>query len=117
MDGAVYFRILEVLMLVNFTSGVFRSEKEMELYQFRWSQVRDKYLPRLREKGLVRYDSMKIWNKHGKTQMGWLFEYTDPEAYKRCQSIFKEIETDMGDLELQLTTYRGVVTDDYDWKS
>ena len=25
-------------MLVNFTSGVFRSEKEMELYQFRWSK-------------------------------------------------------------------------------
>ena len=70
-------------MLVNFTSGVFRSEKEMELYQFRWSQVRDKYLPLLREQGLVRYAGMKIWNKHGKTQMGWLFEYSDPEAYTR----------------------------------
>jgi hypothetical protein len=107
----------EVLTLVNFTSGVFRSEKEMELYQFRWSQVRDKYLPLLREQGLVRYAGMKIWNKHGKTQMGWLFEYSDPEAYKRCQSIFKEIEADMGDLELQLTAYRGVVIEDYDWKS
>ena len=31
--------------------------------------------------------------------------------------MFKEIETDMGDLELQLTAYRGVVTEDYDWKS
>ena len=62
----------ELLMLVNFTSGVFKTEKEMELYQFRWSQVRDKYLPLLRENGLVRYAGMKVWNKQGKTQMGWL---------------------------------------------
>ena len=57
-------------MLVNFTSGVFKSEKEMELYQFRWAQVREKSLPLLREQGLVRYAGMQIWNKHGKTQMG-----------------------------------------------
>ena len=104
-------------MLVNFTSGVFKSEKEMELYQFRWAQVREKYLPILREQGLVRYAGMQIWNKQGKTQMGWLFEYSDPEAHKRCQPIFKDIETDMGDLELQLTAYRGVVVEDHDWKS
>ena len=79
---------------MNFTSGVFRSEKEMELYQFRWAQVREKYLPLLREQGLVRYAGMQIWNKQGKTQMGWLFEYSDPEAYKRCQPIFKDIDTD-----------------------
>ena len=101
-------------MLVNFTSGVFKSEKGMELYQFRWAQVREKYLPLLREQGLVRYAGMQIWNKQGKTQMGWLFEYSDPEAYKRCQPIFKDIENDMGDLELQLTAYRGVVVEDHD---
>ena len=47
-------------MLVNFTSGVFKSEKEMELYQFRWAQVCEKYLPLLREQGLVRYAGMQI---------------------------------------------------------
>ena len=58
-------------MLVNFTSGVFKSEKEMELYQFRWAQVREKYLPLLREQGLVRYAGMQIWNKQGKTPVSY----------------------------------------------
>ena len=49
--------------------------------------------------------------------MSWLFEYSDPEACKRCQPIFKDIEDDMRDLELQLTAYRGVVVEDHDWKS
>ena len=102
---------------MNFTLGVFKFDKEMELCQFRWAQVRDKYLPLLREQGLVRYAGMQIWNKRGKTQMGWLFEYSNLEAYKRCQPIFKDIETDIGDLELQLTACRSVVVEDHDWKS
>lgn len=47
-------------MLVNFTPGVFKSEKEMELYQFRWARVSEKYLPLLRKRGLVRYAGMQI---------------------------------------------------------
>ena len=29
----------------------------------------------------------------------------------------KEMETDMGDLAMQLTAYRGVVIEDFDWNS
>lgn len=103
-------------MLINFTSGVFKSEKEMELYKFRWAQVSEQYTAELRKAGLVRYVALQIWNKQGKTQMGWMFEYEDPEAYKRCQPIFKKIEAELGDLEMQLTAYRGIVVEDHDWK-
>ena len=60
-------------MLINFTSGVFKSEKEMELYKFRWNEARDKYLSDLQSLGLVRWASMQIWNKQGKAQLAWLF--------------------------------------------
>lgn len=103
-------------MLINFTSGVFKSEKEMELYRFRWSEIREKYVDDLRKEGLVRWAAMQIWNKQGKAQMAWLFEYEDPEAYKRCQTIFKTIEAELGDLDMQLTAFRGVVLEDFDWK-
>ena len=96
-------------MLVNFTSGVFKSEKEMELYRFRWNEAQDKYLDDLQANGLTRWASMQIWNKQGKSQLGWLFEYSDPDAYKKCQPIFKQMEADFGDIEMKLTAYRGVV--------
>ena len=70
-------------MLINFTSGVFKSEKEMELYKFRWNEARSKYLADLQANGLIRWASMQIWNKQGKSQLGWLFEYSDPDAYKK----------------------------------
>ena len=100
-------------MLIIFTSGVFKSEKEMELYKFRWNEARDKYLGDLEAAGLVRWASMQIWNKQGKAQLGWLFEYSDPDAFKRCQPIFKQIESDFSDIEFQLSAYRGVVLEEY----
>ena len=85
----------------------------MELYKFRWNEARDKYLSDLQSLGLVRWASMQIWNKQGKAQLAWLFEYEDPDAYKRCQPIFKQMEADFGDIEMQLTAYRGVVLEEH----
>jgi hypothetical protein len=46
--------------------------------------------------------------------LGWLFEYSDPDAYKKkCQPIFKQMEADFGDIEMQLTAYRGVVLEEH----
>ena len=65
----------------------------------------------------MRWASTQIWNKQGKSQLGWLFEYSDPEAYKKCQPIFKQMEADFGDIEMQLTAYRGVVLEEHISKS
>ena len=53
----------------------------MELYKFRWNEARSKYVADLQANGLIRWASMQIWNKQGKSQLGWLFEYSDPDAY------------------------------------
>jgi len=45
--------------------------------------------------------------------LGRLFEYSDPDAYKKCQPIFKQMEADFGDIEMQLTAYRGVVLEEH----
>ena len=100
-------------MLINFTSGVFKSEKEMELYKFRWNEARDKYLGDLQDAGLLRWAMMQIWNRQGKAQLGFLFEYEDPDAFKRCQPVFKKIEADFGDIELHLTAFRGVLLEEH----
>ena len=34
------------------------------------------------------------------------------DAQKRCQSIFKQMEADFGDIEMQLTANRGVVLEE-----
>ena len=104
-------------MLINFTSGVFKSEKKMELYKLRWNEARAKYLNNSQANGLIRWASMQIWNKQGKSQLGWLFEYSDPEAYKKRQPIFKQTEADFGDIEMQLTAYLGVVLEEHISKS
>ena len=85
----------------------------MELYKYRWNEARDKYLDDLQANGLLRWVSMRIWNKQGKLQLGWLFEYSDPEAYKKCQPIFKQMEADFGDVEMKLTANRQIVLDEH----
>ena len=59
---------------------------------------------------------MQVRNGQDTAQQAWLFEYEDPEAYKRCQKIFKTIEAELGDLDIQLTAFRGAVLEDFDWK-
>ena len=74
-------------MLINFTSGVFNAGplRPWRLYKFRWNDARDKYLGDLQDAGLLRWAMMQIWNRQGKAQLGFLFEYEDPDAFKRCQ--------------------------------
>ena len=96
-----------------FHFGRFQIRKRDGVVQICWSEAQAKYLDDLQANGLIRWASMQIWNKQGKSQLGWLFEYSDPEAYKKCQPIFKQMEADFGDVEMQLTAYRGVVLEEH----
>ena len=40
--------------LINFTIQDFISEKELELKLFRWETIKNNYMPKLKEKGLLR---------------------------------------------------------------
>ena len=48
--------------LINYTTQDFQTEKDLELNDYRWNQIKDKYLPKLKENGLLRMVSMRIWN-------------------------------------------------------
>ena len=78
--------------LINYTTQDFVSEKELELKLFRWNNIKDKYLPKLKANGILRIVTTKVWNKEGVSRLGHLFEYEDDKAYQKCQQIFQEIE-------------------------
>ena len=59
--------------LINYTTQDFQTEKDLELNDFRWNQIKDKYLPKLKENGLLRMVSMRIWNKDNVFRTGHLF--------------------------------------------
>ena len=68
--------------LINFTTQDFMSEKELELASLRWDQVKESYYSRLKKLGLLRFVSLKIWNKENIARLGFVFEYKDEKAYK-----------------------------------
>ena len=61
--------------LINYTTQDFVSEKELELYLFRWNNIKDKYLPKLKANSILRIVTKIVWNKEGVSRLGHLFEY------------------------------------------
>jgi len=62
-------------MLINFTTQDFMSEKELELASLRWDQVKESYYKRLKKLGLLRFVSLRIWNKENIARLGFVFVY------------------------------------------
>ena len=104
--------------LINYTTQDFVSEKELELKLFRWSNVKDEYLPKLKANGILRMVTTKVWNKEGISRLGHLFEYEDDKAYQKCQPIFQEIErNEKEDQLIKVFGNRGVVLEEYDFRN
>ena len=83
---------MKISKLINYTIQDFVSEKELELKLFRWNNVKDKYLPKLKANGILRIVTIKVWNKEGVSRLGHLFKYGDDKVYQKYQPIFQEIE-------------------------
>ncbi len=99
--------------LINFTTQDFTSEKELELASLRWDQVKNSYYKRLKEKGLLRFVSLRIWNKENVSRLGFVFEYKDEEAFKACLPIWKEIDAmESQDMIIKTFSNRGIVLED-----
>ena len=73
--------------LINYTTQDFVSEKELELKLFRWNNIKDKYLPKLKANGILRIVTTKVWNKEGVSRLGHLFEYEDDTNSTRALLI------------------------------
>ena len=99
--------------LINYTTQDFQTEKDLELNDYRWNQIKDKYLPKLKENGLLRMVSMRIWNKENVFRNGYLFEYKDDISFKKCLQIWQEIEAlEQKDTSIKYQSIRGIVTED-----
>ena len=104
--------------LINYTTQDFVSEKELELKLFRWNNIKDEYLPKLKANGILRIVTTKVWNKEGVSRLGHLFEYEDDKAYQKCQPIFQEIErNEKKDQLIKVFGNRGVVLEEYDFRN
>ena len=104
--------------LFNYTTQDFVSEKELELKLFRWNNIKDKYLSKLKANGILRIVTTKVWNKEGVSRLGHLFEYEDDKAYQKCQPIFQEIErNEKKDQLIKVFGNRGVVLEEYDFRN
>ena len=99
--------------LINYTTQDFQTEKDLELNDYRWNQIKDKYLPKLKENGLLRMVSMRIWNKENVFTNGYLFENKDDLSFKKCLPIWQEIEAlEEKDISRKYQSIRGIVTED-----
>ena len=104
--------------LINYTTQDFVSEKELELKLFRWNNIKDNYIPKLKANGILRMVTTKVWNKEGVSRLGYLFEYEDDKAYQKCQPIFQEIERiEKEDQLIKNFGNRGVVLEEYDFRN
>ena len=99
--------------LINYTTQDFQTEKDLELNDFRWNQIKDNYLPKLEENGLLRMVSIRIWNKENVFRNGYLFENKDDLSFKKCLPIWQEIETlEQKDTSIKYQSIMGIVTED-----
>ena len=78
--------------LINFNTFDFQTEADLELSFYRWQERKEELLPILKEKGLMRVASTRVWNKTGIFRAGALFEYEDENSYKNCQPIWNKLE-------------------------
>lgn len=103
----------KVAKLINYTTQDFASERDMELNDFRWEKRKSDFLPRFKNNGLLRIVSLRIWNKEGKYRMGYIFEYEDENAFKKCKPIWEELDAlEAKDMAIKVNSDRGIVTDD-----
>ena len=96
--------------LINYTTADFATKGDMELRTYKWQEHKDKHLPKLQSKGMLRFSITRVWNKEGVFRIGYLFEYKNEKAYKDCQEIWKETESKMkAEQAVKVFANRGIV--------
>ena len=61
--------------LINYSTADFGAKADMELRLFKWQEQKEEYLPMLEAGGMLRFTTMRVWNKEGVFRLGYLFEY------------------------------------------
>tara|TARA_B100000427_G_C15120157_1_gene425483 strand:- start:151 stop:549 length:399 start_codon:yes stop_codon:yes gene_type:complete len=101
--------------LINFSTADFSSKAEMQMNFNNWTSNRKKHLPKLKSLGMLRFTVLRVWNKEGAFRLGYIFEYKDEEAYKKCQPIWQGIEGEIkNEAPVKIFANRGIVLEDND---
>ena len=104
-------------MQVNVTIQTFKTENELELSVMRWDKVKNEFMPKFREMGLVRYTTSRIVSDQNKFQLSHIFEYKNKESAQNCIPIWGEIERKWGEkIDNTTTSYRGKMIDRFDFE-
>ena len=99
--------------LINYTTADFATKADMELRIYKWQESKDKHLPKLQSKGMLRFSITRVWNKEGVFRIGYLFEYRDESAYKDCQEIWQQQENrTQENAPAKIFANRGIVLED-----
>ncbi len=101
-------------MQVNVTIQTFKTENELELSVMRWDKVKNEFMPKFREMGLVRYTTSRIESDQNKFQLSHIFEYKNNESAQNCIPIWRDIERKFGEkIDNTTTSYRGKMIDQF----
>ena len=99
--------------LINYSTQDLSTESDMLITLHNWQDKKEKFLPKLKSKGLLRHAIMRVWNRDGSFRLGHIFEYKDENAYKNCQPIWQEIEKqDKSKVPMKIFANRGIVLED-----
>ena len=99
--------------LVNYTLETFSNDRDLQFHLSQWERRKTEFLPKLKAAGLIKFTGVKVWNKEGTATLGWIFEYEDADAFKRCQDVFKEIEREENnEVPVIRQAFRGVVIEE-----
>ena len=99
----------EKQLFTNVSIRTFASDVDAALFDKRWNSVGPTYLKRLGEKGLLSYETAKIWNKETSLMSFVVFRYGSAKAVKNCLPIWEKIEkTLFPDINIKMTACRGV---------
>lgn len=104
-------------MKINVTIQTFKTENELELSVMRWDKIKNEFMPKFKEMGLVRYTTSRIEGNHNKFQLSHIFEYKNNESAQNCIPIWGEIERKWSEkIDNTTTSYRGRMIDRFDFE-
>ena len=100
--------------LINYTTREFMSDHELEQYIAKQNEIfTPKVVEEFTKAGMLRRVLTKLWIKESVHRVGFLFEYKDEVAYKRCQEIWMKEESDVkANSPVKIFANRGIVLED-----
>ena len=100
-------------MLINFTSGVFKSEAEMEFFLSERISKSTSLRDSMKKSGMKKWVTSRIFNKDNKFVIANWLEYESQEAYENCNELFEQhVAKNRNDLSkhtVKIQSYRGIV--------